>query len=132
MSKLDSFDRQFRRTARGMRRPAGPQQWDRIEQLLSRRQSGPAAVSWMGVRPWMVAAVVLLVAGFAAFTQLPRPAQDTVLAQRPESVEDLALTATTFPRIPDYTPVSEGRPDGEVISRSEPRGQLTPAPKYRF
>ncbi|THH41052.1 hypothetical protein [Neolewinella litorea] len=128
MPKQDSFDRQFRRTARAMRRRPAPRQWDRIEQRLDQhRRSGV-----YGLRPWMVAAVVVLLAGFAALTHFSPPRHASVLAQRPESVEDLSPTGDTFLRIPDYTPVDEGRADGELISRFEPRGRLTAAPKYRL
>lgn len=131
MSNLDSFDRQFRRTARDMRRRPAARQWDRIEQRLNHRSAGNHFLLG-GIRPWMVAAVLLLAAGFAAVVHLSVPATATVLAQRPESVEELPATTAPLQRIPEYSPLGEGRLDGEVVSRSEPRGRLTAAPKYRF
>ncbi|MGB3798617.1 MAG: anti-sigma factor [Lewinella sp.] len=129
MSTPDSFDRQFRRTARGMRRRPSPRTWDRIENRLDRRT--PSA-RFLGIRPWMIAAVVLIVAGFAVLSQInQRPAFDP-LAQRAESVEELTRSSETMNRIPDYSPIKEGRVGGELRSRSEPRGRLTPSPKYRL
>ncbi|WP_116108305.1 hypothetical protein [Lewinella sp. IMCC34191] len=129
MSTPDSFDRQFRRTARGMRRRPSPGTWDRIEQRLDHRT--PSA-RFLGIRPWMIAAVVLIVAGLAVLGHIgQRPAYDP-LAQRAESIEELSTSSGTLNRIPDYSPIEEGRADGELRSRSESRGRLTPAPKYRL
>ena len=129
MSTPDSFDRQFRRTARGMRRRPATQTWDRIEHRLDRR-GRPAR--FFGIRPWMIAAVVLLVAGFATLSNYARHGGYDPLAQRAETLEELGVESTNFNRIPDYTPLSEGRPDGQVVSRTEPRSRLAPAPKHRL
>ncbi|WP_116127378.1 hypothetical protein [Lewinella sp. IMCC34183] len=129
MPTQDSFDRQFRRTALGLRRRPAPRTWDRIEARLDRRTRGPR---WLGVRPWVIAAVIVLVAGVAALTHLALPSGETALAQRAESVEELTAPGARQQRIPDYAPVEEGRPDGQLLSRSEPRGRLAVAPKYRL
>lgn len=132
MSHSDPFDRQFRRTARDLRRRPGPRTWDRIEQRLDHRD-GKARI--IGIRPWMIAAMILIVAGVAALTQLPvRNAYDP-LAQRAESVEELADYEVTRVRFPDYDPLHEGSAADELVSPAEaraPRSQLAPAPKYRL
>ncbi|WP_420459866.1 hypothetical protein [Neolewinella sp.] len=132
MSSPDTFDRQFRRTARSLRRRPNPKNWDRIEQRLDRRGGGSTRI--LGLRPWMIAAVLLLVAGYAALTALPTTPNCDVLAQRAQSMEDLRFdgaTPTTI-RIAPYAPLQDGRADGTLVSRNEPSGRLTVAPKYRL
>ena len=83
-------------------------------------------------RSRMRRSVVLIVAGLAVLGHIgQRPAYDP-LAQRAESIEELSTSSGTLNRIPDYSPIEEGRADGELRSRSESRGRLTPAPKYRL
>ena len=129
MSTNDSFDRQFRRQANGMRRRPSARTWNRIEDRLDGRGRG---FRILGLRPWIIAAVVLLVAGFAAFSQLPALQSPSALAQHAESVEELGTYDASRQRIPDYQPVAEGRADGQVLSRSESRSRITVAPKYRL
>ena len=132
MSSPDTFDRKFRRTARAMRRRPAPGGWDRIETRLDRRTRGPRL---FGIRPWLIAAIVLLFAGAVALTSLPTtPASVNPLAQRAESVEELS-TETALPsgiRVPDYSPMVDGRDDGYLVSPSERRTRLAVAPKYRL
>ncbi len=130
MSRLEPFDRQFRNTARGMRRRPPTDAWDRIEGRLDRRTRGRR---WLGVRPWMIAAVLLLVAGFAVVLSLPQQGPGNPLAQRAQSMEELEPgSVRPTSRLPTYPPVAEGRPDGYLISRSEPQARLAVAPKYRL
>ena len=130
MSSPDTFDRQFRRTARGMRRRPGPQTWDRIEQRLDQRGRGGPRI--FGLRPWMIAAVLLLFAGYAALSALPTSVDD-VLAQRAQSIEDLDTSPTASgSRIDNYAPLQDGRRDGYLVSRSESTARLAVAPKYRL
>ena len=132
MSTSDPFDRQFRRTARDMRRRPGPRTWDRIEHRLDHRDGRGRII---GIRPWMIAAVILIVAGVVALTQLPFRNTYDPLAQRAESVEELTDLEVTRVRFPDYDPVAEGSTAGQLVSPSEARvsrSQLAPAPKYRL
>ena len=131
MSTPDTFDRQFRRTARSLRRRPGPQTWDRIEHRLDGR--GGRSPRIFGLRPWMIAAVLLLFAGYAALSALPRTTADDVLAQRAQQVEDLDTSPTTrASRIDPYTPLQDGRRDGYLISPGESTARLVAAPKYRL
>ena len=129
MSSPDTFDRQFRRTARGLRRRPNPNNWDRIEQRLDHRRG-----RIFGIRPWMIAAVLLLVAGYAALTAIPGSPDASPLAQRAQTMEDLPVEATPNPtsRIAPYRPLQDGRSDGYLISHSESSARLTVAPKYRL
>ncbi|CAH1002217.1 hypothetical protein LEM8419_03134 [Neolewinella maritima] len=131
MSSPDTFDRQFRRTARGLRRRPNPANWDRIEQRLDGRARRGRM---LGIRPWMIAAVVLLVAGYAVLLALPEPKVPDPLAQRAQSVEDPLLGSTALPtnRIAPYRPLQDGRTDGYLISHSESAARLTVAAKYRL
>ena len=130
MPNLEPFDRQFRISARGMRRRPPTDGWDRIERRLDRGTRGPR---FLGIRPWMIAAVLLLAAGFAVLLSLPHDGQYDPLAQRAESMEELDTgTASPASRLPAYLPVGEGRPDGYLISPSEPQSRLAVAPKYRL
>ncbi|MCP9237202.1 hypothetical protein [Lewinella sp. JB7] len=130
MSSHDSFERQFRRTARNMRRRPSPANWDRIEARLDGRGAGPRL---LGVRPWMIAAILLLFAGYAAVNMLnPEPAGDP-LAQRAQTVEELdAEVIVRGTRLPDYQPLTEGRANASLVSPTEQRSRLMVAPKYRL
>ncbi len=124
------FDRQFRTTARGMRRRPPTEGWERVERRLDGRARGPRL---LGARPWMIAAVLLLVTGFAILLSLPRGGATDPLAQRAESVEELdASTSSPATRLNSYPSVGEGRPDGYLVSPSEPQSRLVVAPKYRL
>ena len=129
MPTNDSFDRQFRRRARSLRRRPAPRSWERVEARLDRRDRGPR---FLGIRPWMIAAVLLLVAGVATLVNLPR--QDGgPLAQRAQHMEELDTPlAPVSERIRDYTPLSDGRADGYLRAPGERTGRLTVAPKYRL
>lgn len=86
MAEFDPFEREFRRQAAGLRRTPSPRSWNRIERRLDRRQSGG---SILGIRPWMLAALVLLVAGIFTITS-SADNQINVLAQRAESIQELS------------------------------------------
>lgn len=127
MSSQD-FDRQFRRTALGMRRRPAPRSWDRIENRLDRRSQGPRI---FGIRPWLIAAVLLLIAGVAVLTSLPDRFTGP-LAQRAEFMEELDSPVTqTFDRIPDLNPRTEPTPHDHAVQPGE-SGQLMVSPKYRL
>lgn len=122
------FDRQFRRTALAMRSRPAPRSWDRIEHRLDRR--GKAA-RFFGIRPWLIAAVLLLIAGVAALTSLPERAKGP-LAQRAEFMEELDSPLTPVPdRIPDYTSKPHNPPEDQLVPPGQ-RGRLMASPKYRL
>ena len=127
MPTQDSFDRQFRRTARSMRRRPAPRAWDRIETRLDQRTRGPRL---FGIRPWMIAALVLLFAGAAILTSLRDRTAPSPLAQRAESMEELDTPQLpSSERMQDYAPVSDGRPDGYLRSPGEGTSRLTVSPQ---
>ena len=138
----DRFDREFRRRASGLRRAPAAREWNRIEARLERRDRRRGLAS-PRVRPWLIAALLLLVAGVAILTDLGHSATDAdALARRAESVEELDLPgpapAAPPPAAPrlraDYTPIAEGQPGRRSLTsprlRARP-GRLTVAPKYR-
>ena len=86
MAEFDPFEREFRRQAAGLRRTPSPRSWSRVERRLDRRQRGGHILT---LRPWMIAAVLLLVAGFFTLSELAA-GNDNVLAQRSESVYELS------------------------------------------
>ena len=87
MANFDPFENELRGRAGAMRRTPSPQAWNRIERKLDRRGRRNGALVF-GLRPWMIAAMLLLVAGLVAITTLDRP-DASPLAQRSESIEDL-------------------------------------------
>lgn len=104
MAEFDPFEREFRRLAAGLRRSPSPRAWNRIEGRLDRRASGGTI---LGVRPWMIAALVLLVAGTFVLTEVATQ-NDNLLAQRSQSIEELSapyVPVETF--VPgDYQPTN--------------------------
>ncbi len=92
MAEFDPFEREFRRQAAGLRRTPSPRAWNRLERRLDRRNSGGTI---LGIRPWMIAALLLLVAGTVVLTDFAAP-QDNLLAQRSQSIEEL-----TKPYVPE-------------------------------
>lgn len=133
MSNPNTFDRQFRRTARGMRRRPTPGGWERVEARLDGR-GGAHGPRLFGLRPWMIAAIILLFAGAAALTSLPSRSPNNPLAQRAQSIEDLDVEfrSPSANRIYDYVPLSEGRRDGYLLAPTESHTRLAVSPKYRL
>ena len=87
MANFDPFEKEFRSRANALRRDPSAKTWDRLERRLDRRdRSGGMHI--LGIRPWMIAALVLLVAGAFGLSNLSPP-QSGPLAQRAQSVEDL-------------------------------------------
>ena len=84
---FDPFDKEFRRRAHGMRRTPSSQAWNRVERNLDRRdRSGGASI--YGLRPWMIAALLVLAVGLISFSALSQRSSSP-LAQRAQSVEEL-------------------------------------------
>lgn len=124
MSTLDPFDRKFGNRARQLRRAPNAQAWDRLEARLDQRRR---RTRLFGVRPWLVAAMLLLVAGVAALSDLGRQPSNP-LAKRAEFIEELHapyVPAEPFqPR--DYDPATETSPVTDADFRD-----VMVAEKYR-
>ena len=105
MAEFDPFEREFRRQAAGLRRTPSPRAWNRVERRLDRRSSGGKI---LGIRPWMIAALILLVAGTFILTEVAVQ-KDNLLAQRSQSIEELSVPYTPEePFVPgDYQPTAE-------------------------
>ena len=87
MANFDPFEQDFRQRANGLKMTPNPKTWDRLERRLDRR-GRTSGLRIFGVRPWLLAAMVLLTAGaFVLMTSLPTASSP--LAQRAQSVEDL-------------------------------------------
>lgn len=86
MAEFDPFEREFRRQATGLRRTPSARSWNRLERRLDRRAGGGRILS---IRPWMIAALVLLVAGTFVLTDMAND-RDNVLAQRAETIQELS------------------------------------------
>ncbi len=125
MSDNTSFDREFRRRANQLRRTPAPRSWNRIEGRLDRRSQRGRLLHF---RPWMIAAVLLLVAGVVLLADTGQTATEAILARQVQSVEELdaalpapASSPTSPERIPEYLPGGEG----------QKMGTLMVSPKYR-
>lgn len=124
MAEFDPFEREFRRQAAGLRRTPSPRSWNRIERRLDRRQSGGGL---LGIRPWMLAALVLLIGGVFTITTSAGKQHD-VLAQRAESVHELSAP---YEPAEDFVP---GDYQGQTVSEVEHTKEfrdVTVAKKYR-
>ena len=85
MATYDPLERQIRQRAHSMRRTPSTQAWSRVERRLDR--TGRTGV--LGLRPWMIAALFLVVAGVLGLGLVLTEREASPLAQRSESVEDL-------------------------------------------
>lgn len=91
MANFDPFEKEFRRQAEGLRRRPSTQSWSRIERRLDRRQGGGGTI--MGIRPWMIAALLLMVAGVSIIAKLSDD-RNNPLAQRAQIIEELSTPYT--------------------------------------
>ncbi len=129
MATFDPFESEFRRRATGLRRTPSAQAWNRLEHRLDQR----GGVRIFGIRPWMVAALLLLVAGASIVTSLVTD-RNNPLAQRSQFIEELST-----PYVPEesFIPVeyrddhSHDHPDTPSASPLEYRDIIVSA-KYRI
>ena len=95
MASFDPFDREFGNRARGMRRTPTTQSWSQLEQRLDRRRRGTRI---LGIRPWLIAAMFLIIAGVTIVANMEQD-RNNPLAKRAEFMEDLSapyVPAETF------------------------------------
>lgn len=87
MANFDPFENDFRQRANSIRRTPSPKAWNRLEHRLD-RQKRTGGGKLFGIRPWMIAALFLLIAGTVGLSVLTsRP--ESPLAQRSQTIEDL-------------------------------------------
>ena len=126
MAEFDPFEREFRRQASGLRRTPSSRSWDRIERRLDRRASGGNILS---IRPWMIAAFVLIVAGTFVLSNVVSD-NNNLLAQRSQGFEELSNPYTPeeafVPK--DYHPEQDA---GEDIVRDEGFRDVMVSKKHR-
>lgn len=117
MANFDPFEKEFRRQAGGLRRTPASRNWNRIERRLDKRQGGGGRV--LGIRPWMIAALLLLVAGTTVISKMADD-RNNPLAQRSEFIEELS---TPYTPMEDFEPIEylNGAPDGgeEIIQDAD-------------
>jgi hypothetical protein len=86
MASFDPSEKEFGRRARGLRRTPATRSWDQLEARLDRRRRGTRI---LGIRPWMLAAIVLIVAGVSVISNIGQQ-RNNPLAKRAEFIEDLS------------------------------------------
>lgn len=87
MANFDPFESDFRQRANSIRRTPSPTAWNRLEHRLD-RQGRTGGRRLFGIRPWMIAALFLVIAGTVGLSLLS-DRNESPLAQRSESIEDL-------------------------------------------
>lgn len=127
MASFDPFEKEFSNRARGLRRTPSPDSWNRIERRMDRRRGGAAI---FGIRPWMIAALVLLVAGVSIISKVTED-RNNPLAKRAAFMEELSTP---------YTPDQAVEPVEDIYSTPQNEESTVPdadfrdvevAPKYR-
>jgi hypothetical protein len=86
MASFDPFEKEFGNRARGLRRTPSTQSWNQLEQRLDRRRRG---IRILGIRPWMIAAMFLIIAGITIASNLKQD-HNNPLAKRAEFMEELS------------------------------------------
>jgi len=128
MANFDPFEKEFRRQAGGLRRTPASRSWNRIERQLDQRKGGGGRI--LGIRPWMIAALLLLVAGTTVISKLADD-RDNPLAQRSQIIEELS---TPYTPMEDFEPIEylNGAPDtGEEIVRDADFRDVVVAREHR-
>lgn len=124
MAQFDPFESEFRRKAAGLRRTPSARSWNRLERRLDRRTGGARL---FGIRPWMIAALVLLMAGTFVITEAAQPERN-VLAQRAETIQE--LSAPYVPQEAFQLKEYDGSSPAAVEQKAEFR-DVTVAEAYR-
>jgi len=86
MASFDPFDREFGNRARGLRRTPTVHAWSQLEERLDRRRRGSRI---LGIRPWLIAAMFLIVAGITIVANMNYDPNNP-LAKRAEFMEELS------------------------------------------
>lgn len=128
MATFDPFESEFRRRATGLRRNPSAQAWNRLEHRLDQR----GGVRIFGIRPWMVAALLLLLVAGASIVTSVTTDRNNPLAQRSQFIEELSTPYTpeeSFDPV-EYRDAHE-QPDTPAATPLEYRDIIVAA-KYRI
>lgn len=128
MATFDPFEKEFRQRANNLRRTPSPRTWNRLERRLDRGHGGGGRI--FGIRPWMIAALILLAAGVSVIASFADN-QVSPLAQRAQIIEELSAPYTPSE---EFVPVEyqNGVPDkGEKVERPTDFRDVVVAEKYR-
>ncbi len=131
MPDRDPMEELFRRNESRMEQRPSLRSWHKLEQRLDqragRRSRYSSSFSWI----YMAAAIVLLcIVAIGIAPQLGQ--KQDVLAQRPESIEDLEQANKGLPVPTKYQHIPEGNSNHVLQVRNPNLPQLLPAPKYRI
>lgn len=99
MASFDPFEQEFGARARSLRRTPSARSWGALERRLDNRRRGTRI---LGIRPWMVAALVLLAAGVSVISKVNEQRHNP-LAKRAAFIEELHAP---------YVPTEAERPTG--------------------
>lgn len=127
MPTFDPFEKEFGTRARGLRRTPSAQSWNQLEQRLDRRRRGTRI---LGIRPWMIAALVLIVAGVSIIAQTGND-RNNPLARQAEFIEELS-TPYTPEEVFEPKEYIEGHADGEEVKQDPDFRDVMVAEKYRM
>lgn len=130
MATFDPFENEFRQRANGLRRSPSPHAWNRLERRLDRGHGGSGAARIFGIRPWMIAALILLAAGVSVIATFADD-QGSPLAQRAQIIEELT---TPYTPSEEFIPVEyqNGIPGHEEeVERPAGFRDVVVAEKYR-
>lgn len=130
MATFDPFEKEFRNRANGLRRTPSAQSWNRLEQRLDRRRGG---ASIFGIRPWMIAALVLLVAGATIISKFGED-RNNPLAKRAEFMEELSspyVPEQVFEPKEYFNGIPEDVLKKDAVERDPDFRDVPVAPKYR-
>lgn len=117
MASFDPFDREFGNRARGLRRTPSTHSWNQLEQRLDRRRRGTRI---LGIRPWLIAAMFLIVAGITVVASMKHDPNNP-LAKRAEFMEELSAP---------YVPIENFEP-GEYHDNSSQGENVEHDPGFR-
>jgi|GEM_PF-1765798 len=119
MATFDPFDNEFGNRARGLRRTPSAQSWNRLEQRLDRRRRR-RGTRILGIRPWMIAALILIVAGVSIIANTATD-RNNPLARQAEFIEELSTP---------YTPEEVFEPK-EYVREHNNAGKVNQDPDFR-
>jgi len=122
MASFDPFEREFGNRARGLRRTPTVHAWSQLEERLDRRRRGTRI---LGIRPWLIAAMFLIVAGITVVANMNYDPNNP-LAKRAEFMEELSA-----PYVPEPGEYRISTPAEESVEQDPDFRDVVVADKYR-